>query len=258
MPSNQEFYKFQNDIDAVDYQGKEFPAEYEGHDRRSISQYNCYHYTFSIVLGVNKPQYDNEELQKIIDRNNKGFDYEGKHYTMYEGQQLQRKIELEIRKQKDLQIAGRSAGNESLILQSQQKITQLSTKYKDLSKVSGLPTKPERLRVSGYRRQDMSYYKAPKVAKSDDMILQKTLEYSNIGVVLPKDAKLEDVRVIAGYGTSTPLKRIEALTKKYPTYKQVWQKKAGTLKGKYNNYEIHWFENEGRQEFIKIKGVKRK
>lgn len=150
--SNQEFYKFQNDEDAVDYQGKEFPAEFEGHDRRSISQYNCYHYIFSIVLGVNKPQYSNEKLQEIIDRNNKGFDFDGKHYTMYEGQQLQRKLELEIRKQKDLQIMEKASGREYMAGEAQNKIRALTQKYKELSDVSGLSVKVERMRVSGYKR----------------------------------------------------------------------------------------------------------
>ena len=148
----EEFDKFQNDQDAVSYDGTKFPAEFEGHDRRSISQYNCYHYTFSIVLGVNKPSYSDKELQEIIDRNNTGFEIDGKHYTMYEGQQMQRRLELEIRKQKDAQIMARKANNELAILEAQQNITKLTQKYKELSEVSGLRVKSERMRVAGYRR----------------------------------------------------------------------------------------------------------
>lgn len=150
--SNEEFDKFQNDIDAKDYKGRLFPAEFEGHDRRSISQYNCYHYTFAIVLGVNKPEYSDEKLQKIIDDNNKGFELDGKHYTNYEGTQLQRQLETEIRKTKDTQIMAKASGNKQLIYESQQKITQLTNKYRDLSKASGLLTKMQRMRVPGYRR----------------------------------------------------------------------------------------------------------
>lgn len=150
--SNAEFEKFQNDEDAVSYDGIEFPAEFEGHDRRSISQYNCYHYVFSIVLGVNKPQYSNEQLQDIINKNNEGFEFDGKHYTTYQGTQLQRQIETEIRKQKDIQIMARASGNDDLVAESQQKISQLTRKYKQLSEASGLPTAMDRMRVSGYKR----------------------------------------------------------------------------------------------------------
>ena len=152
--SNEEFDKFQNDEDCVDYQGKEFEAEFEGHDRRSIGEYNCYHYIFAIVLGVSEPEYSDEELKEIIDKNNKGFDFEGKHYTMYEGTQLQRRIETEIRRQKDIQIMGRASGEtgKENVLEAQEKITILTRKYKKLSEASGLPTKMKRMRVSDYKR----------------------------------------------------------------------------------------------------------
>lgn len=150
--SNEEFNKFQNDIDAVDYTGKLFPAEFDGHDRRSISEYNCYHYTFAIVLGISEPEYSDKQLQEIINNNNKGFELDGKHYSMYEGEQLQRKLETEIRKAKDTQIMAKASGNNELVEEAQQRITQLTNKYRELSDISGLPTKMQRLRVSGYRR----------------------------------------------------------------------------------------------------------
>ena len=150
--SKEEFAKFQNDQDAVDYTGKIFTKEHDGHDRRSISEYNCYHYTFDIVLEVSKPNYSNEQLQEILDNNEKGFELDGEHYTNYEGTQLQRKLETEIRKQKDIQIMAKASGNKELVQESQQKITQLTHKYKQLSDVSGLPTKMERMRVAQYKR----------------------------------------------------------------------------------------------------------
>lgn len=152
--SNKEFEKFQNDEDAKSYDGMLFPAisEETGHDRRAISQYNCYHYTFAIILGVNKPEYSKEQLQKIIDDNEKGFDYEGKHYTNYEGTQLQRALETEIRKAKDEQITARAAGIPEDISNAQKRITMLTSKYRKLIKTSGLKSELERARVSGYRR----------------------------------------------------------------------------------------------------------
>lgn len=157
--SKEEFEKFQNDKDCYDYTGKFFAKEHEGHDRRSISQLNCYHYTFDVVLGVSEPQYNNEELQEIIDNNNKGFEFDGVHYTNYEGTQLQRQLETAIRKQKDIQIIAKNSGDKELVLDSQNKITQLSKKYKQLSEISGLPTKAQRLSVSGYKRVNVENMK---------------------------------------------------------------------------------------------------
>ena len=59
--SNEEFENFQNELPAKDYQGT-----MHIHKHRPISAMNCYHNVFSIVLGVSKPQYTNEQLEKII------------------------------------------------------------------------------------------------------------------------------------------------------------------------------------------------
>lgn len=158
--SNKEFEKFQNDKRAIDYTGMVFEPEFEGHDRRSISEYNCYHYVFSIVLGVSKPQYSNEKLQEIIDNANKKFNFDGKEYTLYEMTQLQRKIETAIREAKDTQILAKASEDKDLVLQSQTRITQLTTKYKQLCSVSGLPNKlSTRASVSGYRRTSVAKMK---------------------------------------------------------------------------------------------------
>lgn len=151
--SNEEFENFQNDRKAVDYTGMVFEPEFEGHDRRSISEYNCYHYIFSIVLGVSKPQYSDKQLQEIIDNTNKKTTFDGKEYTQYELTQLQRRIESAIRQEKDTQILAKTSGDNELVLQSQTKITQLTTKYKQLCNISGLPNKlSTRASVSGYKR----------------------------------------------------------------------------------------------------------
>ena len=91
-------------------------------------------------------------MNDIIKKNNQKIEFDGKEYTKYECTQLQRKLELEIRKQKDTQIMAKASGNMELVGEAQQKITQLTHKYKELSDVSGLPTKMQRMRVSGYKR----------------------------------------------------------------------------------------------------------
>ena len=103
------------------------------------------------MLGVNKPLYDKERLEEIRKQNKDGFEYEGDHYTMYQGTQLQRKIETAIRREKDTQIMAKESGDEDLAIESQTKINILLNKYVDLSDKSGLPTKMERIRVGGYR-----------------------------------------------------------------------------------------------------------
>jgi len=68
------------------------------------------------------------------------------------GTQLQRRIELNIRKQKDTQILARASGDTELIEQSQNKIRLLTSKYNDLCKASGLKPQKQRMAVMGYKR----------------------------------------------------------------------------------------------------------
>ena len=118
---------------------------------RHVGELNCYHFPFQIVLGVSKPLHTKEELEADKEENEKGFDFEGNHYTMYEGTQLQRQIETKIRQYKDRQIGAKAINDTDEIYHCQEKIRQLTDKYYDLHKVSGLPTKIDRLRVDGYR-----------------------------------------------------------------------------------------------------------
>ena len=152
----EEFDKFQNDEDCEDVNGKKFPAEFEGRDRRSIGQYNCYHDIFPVIVEIKKPQFTDEQLQEIIDRSKEEIEFEGKKYNRYELGQLQRKIERTIRKYKDLQIMGKESENDKLMYRSQKKINQLVAKYYELSKTSSLPTKLERLQVQGYKQVKLS------------------------------------------------------------------------------------------------------
>lgn len=152
--SFEEFNKFKDDKEFEDLKGNKFlPTDERGQDRRNISQYNCFHYLFNIVAGVSKPQYTDKQLQEINERNEKGFEFENKHYSMYDGTQLQRRIETAVREAKDTQILARASEDNELVLQSQTKITQLTTKYKQLCNVSGLPNKlSTRASVPNYRR----------------------------------------------------------------------------------------------------------
>ena len=146
--SIEEYDKLENGDIATDYKGN----KYDGADKRHIGEYNCYHKIFSIVLGVSKPEYTDKQLKEIQEKNEQGFDFEGKHYTNYQGTQLQRRIETEIRKAKDTQILARASGDTELVEQSQNKIRLLTSKYNDLCKASGLLPKKQRMQVSGYKR----------------------------------------------------------------------------------------------------------
>lgn len=142
--------------DHLDVQGRQYSKERFGKVNsnldRPIGEYNCRHFIFSIIMGIDEPQYSKNALFKMRQRNNETVEYEGKTYNKYECTQVQRRLETAIRKQKDRQIIARSSGDKDGIAKAQQKISQLTQKYNDFSKTAGLQTYKNRLSVTGYRR----------------------------------------------------------------------------------------------------------
>ena len=145
-------------IDTVD--GKQFSKEeYEQVNNsleRHVGELNCYHFIYPIILGVSKPLYSKEQLEADKKANKEGFEFEGTKYTNYQGTQLQRQLETKIRQYKDRQIGAKSIKDTKEVYHCQEKIEQLTQKYKELSDVSGLPTKVDRLRVEGFTRVKVS------------------------------------------------------------------------------------------------------
>ena len=142
--------------DHVFLQGKQYSnAEFKKLNaslERPIGQYNCRHFVFSIVLGVNQPSYSNKMLNQMNRESQSIIEYEGQKYTAYEATQVQRKLETAIRKQKDIQIIARASGDKDGVGIAQSNITTLTQKYNDFSKKAGLDTYKNRLSVSGYKR----------------------------------------------------------------------------------------------------------
>ena len=126
---------------------------------RKVSTLNCFHYTFTGILGISEPEFTEKELQEDKENNLKGCEIDGKHYTLYEASQLCRQFERKIREQKDIQILGKSSNNLELISDSQSKITILTRKYKEICDISGLPYKAKRLSVVGYKRTNIKKLK---------------------------------------------------------------------------------------------------
>lgn len=145
-------------IQGKQYSNKEF-ARLNGDLERPIGEYNCRHFVFSIVLGVNQPSYSDKMLNQMNRESQSVIEYEGKKYTAYEATQVQRKLEAAIRQQKDRQIIARASGDKEGVGNAQQNITTLTNKYNDFSKNAGLDTYKNRLSVSGYQRVSVAKMK---------------------------------------------------------------------------------------------------
>lgn len=164
---------------------------------RHVGELNCYHFTYQIVLGVSEPLHSKEELEADKKANHDGFEFEGKHYTNYEGTQLQRQLETKIRQYKDKQIGAKSMNDMDEVYRCQEKIGQLTSKYNDLSKVSGLPTKIDRLRVEGYRKTSgntRDYYEKSLIGISNNGYTISGISEHLLDRKTSRNVRIEDVK----------------------------------------------------------------
>lgn len=135
-------------------QGRQFSnKEYEKLNNtlsRPISTLNCRHTAYPIILGISEPVYSESELQEMAKQNADGITYEGKHYSLYEADQMQRKIERSIRKTKRELLAADSAGLKEDFTLKAIKLRRLRDYYADFSDKAGLLPRNELLQVNGY------------------------------------------------------------------------------------------------------------
>lgn len=149
-------------VDHEPYQGRQYTdaefleingtADQPGLLARRIGTLNCKHVAFPIIFGVSEPQYSEEELQAMKDRNEKGITYDGKHYTEYEATQKQREIERNIRKQRRKIVVYEQdpeAFKEELET-ARVRYSVLRDKYVKFSNAAGLQTQPERIETLGF------------------------------------------------------------------------------------------------------------
>ena len=148
---NEEFEKLQTEQDCVDVEGRHFPAM-----RRPIAEWNCMHFAFSFSTKYSRPMYTTKQLDDFAEKNADGCDIDGKHYTLYEVRQLMRQIETDIRRQKDIAVAAKAAGDMDLRRECQGKINRLTSKYNKVVEASGLDAHIDRMVVQGFRAVKVS------------------------------------------------------------------------------------------------------
>ena len=141
-----EFENMQNCLPFRDIDGNTYQAF-----KRPIGEWNCMHIAMSFSTRHSVRRYTNEQLARWQMDNQQGCEINGKHYTTYKAVQLMRKIETEIRREKDAAVAAQKAGDSDLRKQCQVRINALAKKYNDTAAAAGITPRRDRTRVEGFR-----------------------------------------------------------------------------------------------------------
>lgn len=142
--------------DHEPYQGRQYSnEEYEQLNNslaRPIGTLNCRHIAYPVLLGISEPMYSESKLREMRRKNADGITYEGKHYTLYEADQMQRRLERAIRKTKRELIGYDNAGLKDEFTAASIKLRRQRDYYADFSDKAGLVARSELLQVGGYGR----------------------------------------------------------------------------------------------------------
>ena len=179
-------------IQGRQYTDEEYRKLNESLTRR-IGTLNCGHAAFPIKIGVSKPVYTDEQLEKFKSDNKEGITYEGRHYSLYEATQKQRRIERTIRTQKRRILALESAGITDDLQIAQIKYRRLNEEYERFSKAVGLKTKWERSYVEGFTPKH-----GKAAAKAYEIEKIKKEEYNRTCNKIKEDIKSKNLKLNIG------------------------------------------------------------
>ena len=202
-----------------------------------LGGWNCRHSFGPAFEGVD-PVYTQEQLDAM---NAKNYTYNGEPMTRYEASQRQRHIERQIRRYKRERDGMKAAGLPTA--EAESKIKKWSDIQKDFLQQTGLKRQYEREWVP----------LLAKIARVPNVVLQDTVSGGSLTGVVPSGATLEQVVIIAGYGTSVKFRDTPRLIAEYGGDILPWQKKSGIVNTDNFRYEVHWSEYKGKQYAQELK-----
>ena len=219
---------------------------------------NCGHSRYAFVPGVS--------IHREKDFTKKEND------EAYIEKQKQRQYERSIRnKKREIEMLKKTGAETDYISQKTRQLSDYRNQYLDFLKKTGrtrisanewignstLTSKAQEKASKSYQswkaREDKK--KLPKVVESYDTILQNRIDYDIMGTqgVIPSNTTITNVHIIAGKDCSTDIRDRYKIAEKYHVNASELNKKVGVVKGKYYDYEVHWYEANGRQIEPKIK-----
>lgn len=121
---------------------------------RAIGTLQCKHIAWPIRMGRDKPVYTKQQLQQMLEENEVGILYEGRHYTLYEAGQKQAELEAHIRNIKNKTLADDALGDKENLQKHQLMLARYRQEYSRYCKATGLRPRSARLQAAGFGRSE--------------------------------------------------------------------------------------------------------
>ena len=190
--------------DHLPYQGRQFTnekfAELQEELDRPFGMWNCKHTIFPILVGISEPTYTEEELEEFRKNSSERIEIDGVTKTRYQWTQEQRRIETAVRRQKDVAIAAKAAGDAVQRRKSQDVINALMDRYDKVTEAAGLHIQYGRMRVDGFKA--VSQKELKKYDYSDKLeSIKRRIRSDNVNKAVNPEKQRRHIRSEKEYET---------------------------------------------------------
>lgn len=143
--------------------------------------WNCYHDYSPFVMGLSERTCTDEWLAEQNKRENTPTEYKGKEYTAYQASQRQRKLETQMRAQRQkIKLLKDGGADEEDIIAARAKYRVTSAEYADFSKAMDLPQQRERVTIDGLGDVGRGRWKVDNNSRND--IIKAGRDKMNVGI----------------------------------------------------------------------------
>lgn len=113
-----------------------------------LNDYNCKDFKTDVLLGVSKPRYSEDELNRIYKETTEPIEYNGQKRTLYEWKQKKHELERKVRSCNIQANTFETAGNKTAAKEYKTAAKAYRKEYKKMSDdINGLYQRPERMRT---------------------------------------------------------------------------------------------------------------
>lgn len=161
---NSEWEKMQSGLPFQDINGRRYQPI-----ARPIGSKGCHHLALSVNTESHRQIYTQHQLDEILAENEKGFIFEDRHYTLYEGMTMLNQLSDDIRKTMIIAIKAQADDNNEIRKQCQNKIDALGKRRSEISKASGIRGQSHRMTVDGFRPYKEKTEKQGHLTKTKDV-----------------------------------------------------------------------------------------
>lgn len=113
-----------------------------------LHDYGCLHFKTDVILGVSRPRYTKEELDRMHKETTELIEYDGREKTLYEWKQTQRRFERGVRNEQQKADMFDAAGMKRKAQDCRDRVKACRDKYEDMCKnVKGIEPRLDRMRT---------------------------------------------------------------------------------------------------------------